>query len=614
MANIYNKMKVNVNQGYIDGLIDEFMDKGDKAFFYDETNIGEINKEDSRLVSLAIATLYTGDDIKSLAQKMVVNKNRITYNSADIYGSENVGDKYSFDISVNVSDLYNFLYAIISCAELREIPFNISVPRPQQLSEGLKKAIQVYSDDEHLEYTYNMLASLLNVTRRKCKGNIKVEFPVHKWLSLDVKVDDQYLSTKIADIVKAACSEFSKEELEDEDKKNVVRESILQGLRDLELPYLMISDDLSFAESGIELTMPIPVIEKIAVTDAMSDEFIQATGRLDPSEVLALMQAEEGMADAAEASIEGNTYDDKNTRELKNMASEVEEVMSNAPVQEDPEEAMAADVLEKLNADLDYLDEHKEEQLGLTSQISDLTTEIAKLFGDLNEKKEEPELPGEELPEIDFDEAETTEDGVDHVAVGATDEDIEGALKGILGNNDDLASVETDDEVYAREDEAAKPTEETKDTTGGTPVIPDEFATSEITNLSEDLTEEERSTLVDSSFVVDEKNKDLMAKYSLVSTDPRFFGLQLQLPNGESLTVLDYLEENKILDKIPLDSVVETPDGEKISGADFIRRIVPDYVYRYSSLDEIIETFTTKITPKENGKVRSKGLLGRFIK
>ena len=39
-------------------------------------------------------------------------------------------------------------------------------------------------------------------------------------------------------------------------------------------------------------------------------------------------------------------------------------------------------------------------------------------------------------------------------------------------------------------------------------------------------------------------NKDLMAKYSLVSTDPRFFGLQLQLPNGESLTVLDYLEEN----------------------------------------------------------------------
>ncbi len=602
MSKIASKMKVNVDQGYIDGLIGEFIDKGDRAFFYDETNVGEVNKEDSREVSLAVATMYNGEDMKSLAQKMVVNKGRITYKSSDIYGGEELGDNYSFDISLNTGDIYNFLLSVLNVADLRQMPFNVSVPRPALLGEGLKKTIQVYSDEEHLEEVYNMLASLLNVTRRKCKGNIRTEFPIHKWLSLDVKVDEQYLSEKVADIVKAACSEFTPEELEQEDKKNIVRESILQGLKDLGLPYFMISESLSFADKSIELTMPIPVIENVHVTDAMSDEFEQATGTLHPSEVLDLMQLEDGMADAAEASIKEPKLPDVDeilankdmrvTRELSDVTAEVAQIMAEAPEQVEEEPDFATQVIEDLNKDLADLNESKEEKLGLTSQISDLTSEIAKLFGSLNEES----LPREHVPEVDFD----GEDNVGGTDIGASDEDIEATVNHLLDNDvsgDDLAKASNDEEVYS----ADKP---------GTPVIPEEFKTSEVKADAEELTEAERETLADSAVIVEEKNQDLMVKYSLVSTDPRFFGLVLQLPNGENITVLDYLEDNKVLDKIPLDSTVETPDGEKVTGAEFIKRIIPDYVYRYSSLDEIIDTFTTKITPAEQAKVKGRGLFG----
>ena len=615
MSNVINKYKINVDQGYIDSLIDEYINDREQAFLYDKENAGEINKDDSRLVSLAVASMYKGEDIKSLAQKMVVNKNKITYKSSDISGSEELGDTYCFDLNVKVSDLYNVLNALLGVAELKILPFNISVPRPTYLNQGLRKTIQVYSDEEHADSTYMMLDSLANVTKEKCKKPTNIDIKVSDWLGLDIKVDDKYLSDIIRETVITSMEDFSKEDLEDEDKKNIVRERIITSLRDKEIPSLIISDEMSFTDSSIELTVPVPVIEVdnkvVEVTDKMSDEFIQATGTLNPSEVIALMQNEDGMADAAEASIEykepiipdieeiKNTkteFDDRATRELSRVVEEVEQTISEAPVEEedeDLEEQFAAKVIEDLNNDLKDLEEKKEEQLGLTSQITDLTKEIAILFGNLAPEKEE--LKEEEVPEVNFDE-ETNDGGVSEEAVGATDEDIEKALETIA--SDDLANVENSDEVYQSDE----------------PVIPDEYRTSEIHTLEDDLTVEERETLVDSSFVVDEKNQDLIAKYALVSTDPRFFGIQLQLPNGENITVLDYLEDNKVIEKIPLDSVVDTPDGEKITGADFIRRIIPDYVYRYSSLDEIIDTFTVKITPMEQGKVKSKGLLGRFKK
>ncbi len=618
MSNILSKMKINVDQGYIDALIDEYLDKRKKAFLYDSSNVGEINKEDSRLVSLAVASLYSGDDIKDLAQKMVTNKHKITYRSSDINGSEEIGDKYCFDLNVKVEDLYNVLNALLGIAELKILPFNISVPRPAYLNEGLKKTIQVYSDDEHLDKVYDMLDSLSNVTKEKCKEPTILDIKVEDWLGLDVNIDGKLLSEIIREVVINSVRENTKEALEDEDERNVIRERILTGLREKELPYLMVSDSISFTESSIELTVPTPIIEvddkELNVSDEMSDEFIQATGTLNPSEVIALMQNQDGMADAAEASISEpiipdveeikNTkteFDDKATRELTRVVEEVEQQINDAPVVEEDEmeEEFAAKVIEDLNKDLKDLEEKKEEQLGLTSQITDLTKEIAILFGNLAPEKEEKT---EEVPEVDFDEGESVDGGVNEDAVGASDEDIEEALNNILDNNvsDDLSGAHTSDEVFVKD--------ETE------PVIPDEYRTSEISTLGDELTEEERETLVDSSFVVDEKNQDLIAKYALVSTDPRFFGIQLQLPNGESVTVLDYLEDNKVIDKIPLDSVVDTPDGEKLTGADFIRRIIPDYVYRYSSLDEIIDTFTVKITPMEHGKVKTRGLLGRFKK
>ncbi len=224
MSNILSKMKINVDQGYIDALIDEYLDKRKKAFLYDSSNVGEINKEDSRLVSLAVASLYSGDDIKDLAQKMVTNKHKITYRSSDINGSEEIGDKYCFDLNVKVEDLYNVLNALLGIAELKILPFNISVPRPAYLNEGLKKTIQVYSDDEHLDKVYDMLDSLSNVTKEKCKEPTILDIKVEDWLGLDVNIDGKLLSEIIREVVINSVRENTKEALEDEDERNVIRD------------------------------------------------------------------------------------------------------------------------------------------------------------------------------------------------------------------------------------------------------------------------------------------------------------------------------------------------------------------------------------------------------
>lgn len=144
----------------------------------------------------------------------------------------------------------------------------------------------------------------------------------------------------------------------------------------------------------------------------------------------------------------------------------------------------------------------------------------------------------------------------------------------------------------------------------GEPAIPAEYASTEVEDLTQSEAEELFNNALDKH---DEQKQQLIEKYADISADSRFFDVVLGLPTGETVTVLDYLEENNVIERIPLDSEVITADGEKLTGAEFVRMIFPDYVNRYSSLDEIIETFTTKITPKVEAK-KKKSLFGLFGK
>ena len=108
----------------------------------------------------------------------------------------------------------------------------------------------------------------------------------------------------------------------------------------------------------------------------------------------------------------------------------------------------------------------------------------------------------------------------------------------------------------------------------------------------------------------DYEKLDKIAKYRGVSDDPKVFDFKVRDDDGKVVevdgreyTVLDYLEKEKVLDVIPLDSKVHLLDDYKedtVDGRQFIReKVIPSACNGNIPIGDIIDRYAESIVKPE---------------
>lgn len=144
-------------------------------------------------------------------------------------------------------------------------------------------------------------------------------------------------------------------------------------------------------------------------------------------------------------------------------------------------------------------------------------------------------------------------------------------------------------------------------------IIPTESTENSLTSSQNDesIPEEESSSLTEEEIdaLMDEVKRDdqqrifegRARKYKSVVDDIDLLNTEFEY-NGEQISLLDYLDNIDILNKIPLDATVSTASGKK-SGKEFIRDCVIPYAVNKpdNDLDSIMIAYGAKLVKERNG-------------
>ena len=141
------------------------------------------------------------------------------------------------------------------------------------------------------------------------------------------------------------------------------------------------------------------------------------------------------------------------------------------------------------------------------------------------------------------------------------------------------------------------------------------------------LTTEEKIAVVADSIkktpqVVDTVKQEKIAKYRGVTLDPQLFDFKVRNDEGEVIqvegkdyTVLDYLEDNKVLSYVPLDSRVYLNDDYKddsVDGVTFIRDyVIPSACNGNIQMEDILDRYAKRVVKADEfDSAKKKGIFG----
>lgn len=100
---------------------------------------------------------------------------------------------------------------------------------------------------------------------------------------------------------------------------------------------------------------------------------------------------------------------------------------------------------------------------------------------------------------------------------------------------------------------------------------------------------------------VDNSPAQLVDKYAFLNEPESFFTRTMTMLDGECLTVLDYLERNEVLKKIPENVTITILDDSRLDRAEFIKYAL-QYAHRYPDFAAIMDVFIRSMSKSSHKK------------
>ena len=599
---LFNSVRKNTEMSFNRSIFDFFMNKyldkdmtsystndGEKLFDFikiNTENASPMNLEDYKeLINKIIERttrlyIFKGEafDKKAVTERIVkslnsVNK-KLSFNTAALYEKPVEGDKsilLYFDIAGK--DVIKVLNRIIKELDLFEVAYDITIPSFKQMEVGHTDAITIATSPEGYKKVVEVLERVKDDTKEYVKDN---DYARDNWFGVntvkDGKTADQVIGTAFIKALDTTLSELAdsypdiqidgksiSEYLTNESNKDLGRQTVYKKILEI---------DNTIGDKVYELVL-LDIKElgldpdNVFVFDTVNEKLDSLYGPVKVSEVNEEVKNDEQIGDKLGAFVD------------------------SLDEQQKADQKVFDEILNKLELPDD----------GMKLQVTEPTKEIPPITDDMlaSAPKAEPIDVSNVVPEID-------------AQVNTIKEEAE------VSPSHDVEPMSVEEEIV---DNTMNKVGEEVNTIIKNPVQ------ASVAKSIADLTPEEKVSMAkaidDTQETLEIENKYLGL---LDGVEGWTFDSKVKDVDGNPITLLEYLEKNDTLKKVPFNSLVSlldgtTEDGKEVTGKKFISKYVLDSLRLNESspdslggltLEEIMEKYIEKIELPEYGVIYPEGL------